>query len=160
MIPNRIVLDTNVCLDLFVFEDPRCKPLADALAQGRLQAVTRADCRTEWLLVLAYPQFGLEPERRTACTARFDALVACIDGPDDRSGHGVDAARAAAALPHCRDTDDQKFLEAARDSGATVLLTKDKALLKLAGRCRRAGLFDILQPAAWVAAHSAPATVE
>ncbi|MGV3656140.1 MAG: PIN domain-containing protein, partial [Noviherbaspirillum sp.] len=52
-------------------------------------------------------------------------------------------------LPQCRDKDDQKFLELARDAGAAALITKDKALLKLAGKARRAGLFAILTPQAW-----------
>jgi predicted nucleic acid-binding protein len=53
-------------------------------------------------------------------------------------------------LPVCSDKADQKFLELARDAGAEVLITKDKALLKLARRrprpacsrscCRKAGL--------------------
>ena len=54
-------------------------------------------------------------------------------------------------LPLCKDTDDQKFLELARDAGAETLITKDKALLKLAKKTRRAGLFSILPPEAWLA---------
>jgi putative PIN family toxin of toxin-antitoxin system len=158
MIPNRIVLDTNVCLDLFVFDDPRWSVLVDALQSGALQAVTRADCRTEWLLVLAYPQFGLDAVRQADCSARYDRLITCL--APDAEAMQVHAARKAVALPRCRDTDDQKFLETARDAGAATLLTKDKALLKLAGRCRRAGLFDILLPGAWVAAQEPPGTLE
>ncbi|HEU4777610.1 MAG TPA: PIN domain-containing protein, partial [Telluria sp.] len=48
MIPapaQRIVLDTNVCLDLFVFRDPRWSDLLAALESGAVEAVTRADCR-------------------------------------------------------------------------------------------------------------------
>ena len=60
MIPNRIVLDTNVCLDLFVFNDPRSAALEAVLQSASVQAVTREDCRNEWLLVLAYPQFALD----------------------------------------------------------------------------------------------------
>ena len=155
MIPNRLVLDTNVCLDLFVFNDPRWGLLEHALRSGAWQAVTRADCRTEWMLVLAYPKFDLDPARRAACLERFDALVTCIE-PDVAMAE----ERAAAPLPRCRDRDDQKFLETALDTGASTLLTKDKALLKLAGRCRRAGLFDILQPAAWISAHDRMLTIE
>jgi predicted nucleic acid-binding protein len=48
MIPapaKRIVLDTNVCLDLFVFNDPRWAALLAAIESGEVEAVTRADCR-------------------------------------------------------------------------------------------------------------------
>jgi len=40
----RIVLDTNVCLDLFVFRDPRWNALLTALNNGDIEAVTREDC--------------------------------------------------------------------------------------------------------------------
>jgi putative PIN family toxin of toxin-antitoxin system len=138
MIPNRIVLDTNVCLDLFVFRDPRWDGLLQTLQSGALQAVTRADCRTEWLIVLGYAHLGLDGPARERVGAEFDALVAIIDAP----------ARDV-RLPLCRDTDDQKFLELARDAGAAALITKDKALLKLARKTARAGLFSILAPEAW-----------
>ncbi len=48
-----------------------------------------------------------------------------------------------ARLPVCRDPDDQKFLEAALNSRADFLLTKDRALLDLA---RRPLPFRILTP--------------
>lgn len=144
MIPNRLVLDTNVCLDLFVFCDPRCAALAAALQEGSVEAVTRADCRNEWLAVLQYSCFALEAPQRAQCIARFDAVVRCLVGAD--VGHAN-----AMPLPRCTDKDDQKFLELARDSGAAMLLTKDRALLKLAGKCRRAGLYAIIKPEAWTA---------
>ncbi len=144
MIPNRLVLDTNVCLDLFVFCDPRRAALAAALQEGSVEAVTRADCRNEWLAVLQYPCFALDDARRAQCTAQFDAMVRCLE-----AGPGSACQPAAAALPRCTDRDDQKFLELARDSNAAMLLTKDRALLKLAGKCRRAGFFAILDPQAW-----------
>jgi len=52
-------------------------------------------------------------------------------------------------LPVCTDRDDQKFLEIARDAGAQVLVTKDKALLKLGRKTLQAGLFRIMFPEAW-----------
>ncbi len=60
------------------------------------------------------------------------------------------AATGAAPLPVCSDRDDQKFLELARDAQAAVLVTKDKALLKLARRTAKAGMFRILTPQAWL----------
>ena len=52
-------------------------------------------------------------------------------------------------LPTCRDPDDQKFLELAQASGAQWLISKDRDLLKLARRTRKAGLFLILKPEQW-----------
>ena len=39
---NRLVLDTNACLDLFAFDDPRVAPLRAALRDGTVVAVTNA----------------------------------------------------------------------------------------------------------------------
>lgn len=142
MIQNRIVIDTNVCLDLFVFRDPRWDALKTALQDGSVRAVTRSDCRTEWLKVLDYRHLPLDGESRPAAIAEFDALIECMDAP---------AVADAVKLPVCSDPDDQKFLEIARDAGAQALITKDKALLKLARRNARAGLFAIVTPENWVA---------
>jgi predicted nucleic acid-binding protein len=128
---NPVVLDTNVCLDLFVFRDPRWAGLLAALESGAVDAVTRADCRDEHL--------PLDDSTRLDAAARFDALIRVV-APGSR----------AIRLPVCTDRDDQKFLELARDAGAAVLVTKDKALLKLGKRTAREGLFRIMLPEAWV----------
>ena len=41
-------------------------------------------------------------------------------------------------------------LEIARDAGAEILVTKDKALLKLARKTAQAGMFRIMVPEAWL----------
>ncbi len=144
MIPKRIVIDTNVCLDLFVFCDPRWAALLAALQNCSVQAVTRDDCRTEWLKVLDYRHLPLDVDTRPVAIAAFDALITRLDAEALRP-------RAEVRLPICSDPDDQKFLELARDSGAQILITKDKALLKLARKTVRAGLFSILTPDKWIA---------
>ena len=141
MIPapaKPIILDTNVCLDLFVFHDPRWAPLLAALESGTVQAVTRADCRDEYRVVLHYPHLPLDEASRLRAEERFDALIRVV-APDSR----------AIRLPVCTDLDDQKFLEIARDAGAAILVTKDKALLKLARKAAREGLFRIMTPETW-----------
>lgn len=142
MIPNRIVIDTNVCLDLFVFRDPRWEALLSALRNGTVEAVTRDDCRTEWLKVLEYRHLPLDETTRPGVAAEYDALISRLDGTSA-------SPRAEVRLPVCTDPDDQKFLELARDSNARTLITKDKALLKLAKRTARAGLFAIMAPEKW-----------
>ncbi|WP_019141117.1 putative toxin-antitoxin system toxin component, PIN family [Noviherbaspirillum massiliense] len=142
MIPKRVVLDTNVCLDLFVFRDPRWIGLLTALKEGKVEAVTREDCRMEWLAVLEYPHLPLSSETRPLAAAEFDALISLHRASETD-------ARTTVPLPICRDPDDQKFLELARDSAAQLLITKDKALLKLAKRTAKAGLFAIITPEAW-----------
>ena len=137
----RVVLDTNVCLDLFLFRDAACAPLAGALADGRVQAVADAACREEWLRVLHYPSVPIRPEQRAELRERFDAAMLAL--PD------LVAPATASPLPTCRDPDDQKFLELAQASGAQWLISKDRDLLKLARRTRKAGLFLILKPEQW-----------
>jgi putative PIN family toxin of toxin-antitoxin system len=147
MIPNRLVLDTNVVLDLFVFRDPRWARLLNALQSGAVQGVTRADCRDEWVHVLHYPHLPLNEDTRAAACAEFDRLILMTD-----------SAAASSPLPACSDRDDQKFLELARDSQAAMLITKDKALLKLARRIAKAGMFRILTPEAWLREQAATGT--
>jgi len=136
--PKRLVLDTNVCLDLFVFKDPRRAELLAALESGAVEAITRADCRDEYLVVLHYPHLPLTDDTRPACAARFDALIKVVAPP-----------ACGTRLPVCSDRDDQKFLELARDAGAHTLITKDKALLKLGRKLAKAGMFHVIQPDAW-----------
>ena len=138
----RIVLDTNVCLDLFVFRDPLCSHLLAALERGAVQAVTRDDCREEWQRVLYYPQLPIDELQRSAFNAAFDALIQLL--PPEAATAGEDIV-----LPRCGDPDDQKFLELALASGARWLLSKDKELLKLDRRTRSAGLFAIRLPQLW-----------
>lgn len=148
--PTRIVLDTNVCLDLFVFRDPRWQVLHQALREGQLQAITREDCRREWQLVVAYPKLGLGAPAQAEVMAAFDATIVTLPLTDTMP------SLSRAVLPVCRDPDDQKFLEIARDSGAALLITKDKALLKLARKTHKAQLFRILSPEAWTAEQHHP----
>lgn len=138
----RVVLDTNVCLDIFLFHDAQFAALHVAMREGRIEAVTRADCRAEWLRVLQYPQVPISGEARPGIEAAFDALVRCL--PDELATASLDVP-----LPRCADPDDQKFLELAQAAGARWLVSKDNELLKLAPRCARDGLFWIGLPQAW-----------
>ena len=129
MIPNaapgfrqRLVLDTNICLDLFMFRDPRWQSLLDAMQNGHFEAVTSTDCRKEFELVLAYKKMNLSPEAQAQILAEFDGCIRPLE---------LTTEAAAGVLPRCKDGDDQKFLEIARDADAAILITKDKALLKL-----------------------------
>lgn len=132
----RVVLDTNACLDLFVFASPRSARLRVLLESGALQAVTRDDCREEWRRVLRYPVLGLDAERCAALEALYDGFAS--SAPSTPATNVV--------VPRCRDPDDQKFLELARDAGAVALVTRDAELLVLARRTARAGLFRIVEP--------------
>lgn len=130
----RLVLDTNIALDWLVFRDPRVTPIVAALNAGSIAAWTNASCEAELQRVLGYPQFGLGEHAQASAIDAYRQLVRRHDGaPDPRP------------LPRCSDTDDQKFLELARDVGASHLVTKDKSLLRLA-RARHRLRFRIVTP--------------
>jgi len=138
----RIVLDTNVCLDLFVFRDPRWQHLLNAMQQDQLECLTSSSCRMEWTLVLNYKKLALTEIQQQTLLAEFDSLIHVI--PDDELSISLPIK-----LPVCRDKDDQKFLVLAQNAQADFLITKDKALLKLARKTSRLGLFTIASPEAW-----------
>ena len=51
-----IVLDTNIVLDAFVFNDPATQPLKLALASRKIQWIATKAMRDELARVLAYPK--------------------------------------------------------------------------------------------------------
>lgn len=120
-VPLKIVFDTNVLLSMFVFADSRFAPLRAEVDAGRWLAYTRPDCLDEFRRVLNYTMFALEAERQQAA---YDAYCAVARQP-------IDVVLSEKLLPKCKDEDDQKFLELARDCGADWLVSSDKALLKL-----------------------------
>lgn len=129
----RLVLDTNVVLDLFHWGNVDAVPIMAALEAGQIECL--ADRRTldELQRVLTYPQLKLTPEMIVDRYRRYSGLVQMIDEGE------------APPLPRCKDRDDQMFLELAARCGADVLVSKDKALLKLRGRTKLG--FQILKPA-------------
>jgi putative PIN family toxin of toxin-antitoxin system len=114
-----IVLDTNIVLDLFVFEDPATEPLMTALRKGTLRWIATAAMRDELERVLAYPQIvkSLAYHQRSAAQVRahFDGMSVLQD-----------AAQKASVT--CKDPDDQKFIDLAVAHKA-MLLSKDNAVL-------------------------------
>lgn len=129
----RFVLDTNVVLDLFHWGNTDAVPIMAALEAGQIECF--ADLRTldELQRVLTYPQLKQTPEMIRERYARYSSLVQIV--PEGE----------APPLPRCKDRDDQKFLELSARCKAHVLVSKDKALLKLRGRTTLA--FQIVLPA-------------
>ncbi len=127
--PRALVLDTNIALDLLVFADPASAPLAPLLAARTLDWIGTAAMRAELACVLRYPQLaprlayhGLSD---AAVLATWDAQVRlCPEAP---------------RAPYvCKDADDQKFIDLAA-AHAALLLSKDRAVLRLNKRLQRLG---------------------
>ncbi len=123
---------------------PHTRPIAAALESGALAALIDARCLAELTYVLDYPQFvhrKVDKAAALAVVARLAQLVEPAPPAED-----------AKPLPKCKDRDDQKFLELAHAARADWLVSKDRAVLKLARRMARDFGFQIAQPAPFVAA--------
>jgi len=156
-----VVLDTNVWIDILVYNDPVSRPIRAALESGRLDAVIDTACLYELNRVLDYPQFARFAIDKAAAIATTLALTRQLNAQPDE---GVAAALPGAdttiaahvahapVLPRCSDRDDQKFLELAAAGNARWLVTKDKALLKLAKRLARDFDCRIDRPVGFVSA--------
>ncbi len=129
----RLVLDTNGVLDLFHLGNVDAVPIMAALEGGRITCFADERTLDELQRVLTYPQLKLTPNMIAERYARYSSLVRLV------------ATGETPPLPRCKDRDDQKFLELAARCSADVLVSKDKALLKLRGRTKLE--FQILKPA-------------
>ena len=144
--PRSLVIDTNVVLDLFLFQDPRTPELARAIRAGEVRWLATPRMREECKRVLAYPHLqGVAAQKSVAAEAvlaQFDALST--------------PAEVAPDLPlRCKDPDDQCFIDLAAAHGAT-LISKDRHVLKLRkGLLKRFGV-PVLQ--AWPEAMPSLAT--
>lgn len=120
---SRLVLDTNVVLDLVVFQDATVEPLRAAIEAKRVTLVTNPACLAELKRVLAYPAFELDSILQNEAFSWIKTRSVCIVQPPAQNH-----------LPRCRDPDDQKFLDLALVANASYLVTKDNALLELGTR--------------------------
>lgn len=77
--PYRIVLDTNIVMDLLHFADPRTAALAAGLDSGRLQCFTDGECLAELARVARYPGFGLDSAARNDLLERYRRLARQCD---------------------------------------------------------------------------------
>jgi putative PIN family toxin of toxin-antitoxin system len=128
--PRLVVIDTNIVLDLFLFRDPVCVALRDALAQGQLRWLATPHMRNELDRVLDYKH--LQGKMAEFNLAREDVLAGF-----DAHVHLVDVAVRASMV--CKDPDDQCFIDLAVAHQA-LLLSKDKAVLALRKRLLAQGV--------------------
>jgi putative PIN family toxin of toxin-antitoxin system len=129
-----VVLDTNIVLDLLVFQDPATLALNQALraaiTQSQPRWLTTPAMREELTRVLAYPQvlkrMAFYGRSATEVLAQFDEL-------------SVQVPPAPKASVTCKDPDDQQFIDLAVAHRAT-LLSKDHAVLCMAKRMAALGV--------------------
>lgn len=137
-----LILDTNIVLDLFVFNDPEVAALKTALLANELNWIATPDMRVELERVLTYPK--IVPRM-----AFYQVKAADVLGKFDQLASLVDPAPRAPWI--CKDPDDQRFIDLAVQHTAT-LLSKDQAVLNMAKRLLTAGA--VVQKAANFASFS------
>ncbi|MBU3738131.1 MAG: putative toxin-antitoxin system toxin component, PIN family [Rhodoferax sp.] len=128
---TRLVIDTNVVLDLWLFQDSRCQVLRQALQAGAVQLAGTPALREELRQVLNRPtlQPWLLRAGRTAAEVLtdWDATAGlCLPPP--------------AAPVRCRDPDDQKFIDLAV-AHRWALVSRDRAVLALRRRLLGLGVW-------------------
>ena len=121
---KTIVIDTNIVLDAFIFNDAAAVALKKALAAGELDWLATQAMRDELARVLDYPQIA---KRRDFYRISAAEVLAAFDR------HARLVAAAGKAPVTCSDADDQKFIDLAVAHRA-VLLSKDKAVILMTKR--------------------------
>ena len=128
--PAWVVIDTNVVLDLWLYQDPATPALREALAQREVTWLATQVMRDELERVLAYPhiaaRLALGQQTAADLLAQFDA-------------HAQLMPVAAKCQFVCKDADDQKFIDLAAAHQAQ-LISKDKAVLTMRNRMARLGV--------------------
>ncbi|MCU0922403.1 MAG: putative toxin-antitoxin system toxin component, PIN family [Burkholderiaceae bacterium] len=141
---HAVVLDTNVVLDWLLFRDASCAGLSGPLCRGQLLWHATASMRGELASVVRRQELRRWAPDCEHILSTFDNLTkVCAEAPD--VGCGMGRLRS-------RDPDDQKFIDLAVSVKATWLLSRDRALLRLARPARELGI-QILTPARWQHAH-------
>ena len=145
----KAVLDTNVWLDWLVFDDPSAHQLGRLAEAGAIVLPASLQTRAEWLAVIERPQLRLEKPAQAAAVLRYDRHAEILDNALGRP--------LPAGVPVCTDPDDQKFIELALAASAAFLVSRDKALLRLARPAQQRHGLAIVHPEAapWLSALAA-----
>jgi putative PIN family toxin of toxin-antitoxin system len=118
-----VVLDTNILLDIFVFNDERAVDLKQAILEQSIQVVASQKTLEELTDVLSRPLFKLDEESQAAILVQWKSIA-----------HQVDDSNLAPAPWKCQDADDQIFLDLAYQLRPAILISKDNAVLQIASR--------------------------
>jgi putative PIN family toxin of toxin-antitoxin system len=118
-----VVLDTNILLDIFVFNDERAINLKQAIMDGSIPAVASQKTLLEFADVISRPLFKLDEATQAAILNLWQSLA-----------QQHDDSNLATAPWKCQDPDDQIFLDLAHKLKPAILISKDNALLHIASR--------------------------
>lgn len=136
-----VIMDTQVVMDWLVFNEPSLLPLIASVESRHLHWVATEAMRAELLHVIG-----------RGVAARYAPDVSRIHSAFEAHCRLLPEPSLGIARPRCSDTDDQKFIDLGLSLAATQptwLISRDRAVLKVAKRAGRLGL-SILSPAAWL----------
>lgn len=124
---HKIVLDTNVVLDCFIFEDPATNLLQKKLYNNELLWLATRSMEQEYLRVLTYTNVQSWVTTKTKkkqpdLESLFQRYAVIMQEPDT-----------CLTSPKCSDPDDQIFIDLAIEH-QIPLLSKDNHVLKLNGQ--------------------------
>ena len=128
--PVRVVLDTNIVLDLWLYQDPATPALLKALENKSVQWLATPVMRDELERVLAYAHIA---QRLVLSQLTVEDILAHFD----KNAQLMPIAPKAMFV--CKDGDDQKFIDLAAQH-KTQLISKDKAVLTMRNRMARLGV--------------------
>jgi predicted nucleic acid-binding protein len=133
-----VVLDSNVVLDWLLFRDPAAAALGRAIRNQAVRWHATAAMRHELEHVLTRDRFeGWQGSARDV-----------LDGWDRWAQVLPEPAPPLVVPLRCTDPDDQKFIDLALHVRPALLISRDKAVLRLAKRARALSV-RILAPSAW-----------
>jgi len=120
---QTLILDTNILLDILVFDDQRAHPLRVALSNQELDALVTEDTLDEFIDVISRPQFSLDKQKQAEILLQWQSWSRLVKQSDLQI-----------APWKCKDRDDQVFINLAFSFKPSTLISKDKLVLKLAKR--------------------------
>ena len=125
----RLVLDTNVILDLLVFKDPSAEPIRLLLDAKLVDAVRSEASILELVDVIQRPTFKLSREEQEIILQAWESSTRLLEN-----------AAIESAPFTCRDLDDQVFINMAYSLRPALLLSKDLRVLELQAIAKRHGV--------------------
>ncbi len=118
-----VVFDTNVLLDLFIFNDFRALHLKQALIEGKIDALATPATLEEFADVIARPLFSLDQAQQEQIFLQWQGLARALDDKDLMKSPWA-----------CQDSDDQVFLDLAFTAKPCTLISKDNEVLRFANK--------------------------
>jgi putative PIN family toxin of toxin-antitoxin system len=128
-IKPRLVLDTNVILDLLVFQDPAAEVIQTVLDARLVDAVRSEASMLELMDVIQRPNFKLSKGQQQIILKQWE-----------RASRLLENTTIEPAPFTCRDPDDQVFLDMAYSIRPALVLSKDLRVLELGTIAQRYGV--------------------